>query len=159
MWVFAINAGQWEFKNYELMKGISHEISVFCIALRKSETKPKFKSSTKSCDEGILKQGWSFCRVQWTRWCMDQLNRQVSRMYFCVRHSKKLVKSEVFLQFCFFFRTGAPNDDFRTNAFKSVLSYLECCLNLCRLILGCAVKFLCAACSVITRELQSSPFY
>ena len=62
--VFAINAGQWEFKKYELMKGISHEISVFCIALRKSETKPKFKSSTKSCDEGILKQGWSFCRVQ-----------------------------------------------------------------------------------------------
>ena len=91
---------------------------------------------------------------------MDQLNRQVSRMYFCVRHSRKLVKPEVFLQFCVVFRTGASNDDFHSvKCFKNVLSYLECCLNLCRLILGCAVKFLCAACSVITRELESSPFY
>ena len=89
----------------------------------------------------------------------DELNRQVSRMYFCVLHSRKLVKPEVFLQFCFVFRTGAPNDDFHSNALKNVLSYLECCLNLCRLILGRAVKFLCAACSVITRELESSPFY
>ena len=57
---YKTQALKWELKKYEVMKGVTHEISVFFIALHKSGTKTKFQSSTQRCDEGSLKQAWSF---------------------------------------------------------------------------------------------------
>ena len=49
--------------------------------------------------------------------------------------------------------TGAPNDGFLPNALKRFFRLSGVLLKLCRLILGCAIKF--CICLVILGELQS----